>query len=43
MGDVFIFPKPTFLLKILNIGSDWDSICLDFLQVVDYWQAVLWQ
>lgn len=31
MGDVFDFPKPTFLLKkILNIGTDLDSICLDF-------------
>lgn len=31
MGDVFDFPKPTFLLKkILNIGSNLDSICLDF-------------
>lgn len=31
MGDAFDFPKPTFLLKkILNIGSDLDSICLDF-------------
>lgn len=31
MGDAFDFPKPTFLLKkILNIGSNLDSICLDF-------------
>lgn len=31
MGDVFDFPKPTFLIKkILNIGTDLDSICLDF-------------
>ncbi|MCK9266958.1 site-specific DNA-methyltransferase [bacterium] len=31
MGDAFDFPKPTYLLKkILNIGSDIDSICLDF-------------
>lgn len=28
---VFDFPKPTYLLKkILNIGTDKDSICLDF-------------
>jgi adenine-specific DNA-methyltransferase len=31
MGDVFDFPKPTFLLKkILSIGAEMDSICLDF-------------
>lgn len=31
MGDLFDFPKPTYLLKkILSIGSDLDSICLDF-------------
>ena len=31
MGDVFDFPKPTFLIKkVLEIGSDLDSICLDF-------------
>lgn len=31
MGDAFDFPKPTFLLKkIFNIGSNLDSICLDF-------------
>jgi adenine-specific DNA-methyltransferase len=31
MGDVFDFPKPTFLLrKILNIGSELGSTCLDF-------------
>ncbi|WP_285827820.1 site-specific DNA-methyltransferase [Bacteroides acidifaciens] len=31
MGDVFDFPKPTYLIKkILSIGSDLDSICLDF-------------
>lgn len=31
MGEVFDFPKPTYLIKkILEIGSDLDSICLDF-------------
>lgn len=31
MGDVFDFPKPTHLIKkILSIGSDTDSICVDF-------------
>lgn len=31
MGDVFDFPKPTYLIKkILSLGSDLDSICLDF-------------
>lgn len=31
MGDVFDFPKPTYLVKkILSIGSDLDSICVDF-------------
>ncbi|MCD8298016.1 MAG: site-specific DNA-methyltransferase [Prevotella sp.] len=31
MGDVFDFPKPTHLIKkILTIGSDTDSICVDF-------------
>lgn len=31
MGDIFDFPKPTFLLKkILNLGSNNDSICMDF-------------
>lgn len=31
MGDVFDFPKPTFFIKkVLSIGSDLDSICLDF-------------
>lgn len=31
MGDLFDFPKPTYLVKkILSIGSDLDSICLDF-------------
>lgn len=31
MGDTFDFPKPTYLIKkILSIGSDLDSICLDF-------------
>ena len=31
MGEVFDFPKPTFLLKkILSLGSNLDSICLDF-------------
>lgn len=31
MGEMFDFPKPTFLIKkILSIGSDLDSICLDF-------------
>lgn len=31
MGDVFDFPKPTYLVKkVLELGSDIDSICLDF-------------
>ena len=31
MGDVFDFPKPTYLLKkVLSLGSNLDSICLDF-------------
>lgn len=31
MGDVFDFPKPTYLIKkILELGSEIDSICLDF-------------
>lgn len=31
MGDLFDFPKPSFLIKkILTIGSDLDAICLDF-------------
>lgn len=31
MGEVFDFPKPTYLIKkILNLGSDLDSTCLDF-------------
>lgn len=31
MGDVFDFPKPTYLLKkVLSLGSDLNSICLDF-------------
>lgn len=31
MGDVFRFPKPTFLIKkVLSLGSNLDSICLDF-------------
>lgn len=31
MGDVFDFPKPTYLIKkVLEIGSELDSICLDF-------------
>lgn len=31
MGEVFDFPKPTYLIKkILSLGSDLDSICLDF-------------
>jgi type III restriction enzyme/adenine-specific DNA-methyltransferase len=31
MGDVFDFPKPTYLLKkVLSLGSDLDSVCLDF-------------
>ena len=31
MGDYFDFPKPTFLIKkILSLGSNNDSICLDF-------------
>jgi adenine-specific DNA-methyltransferase len=31
MGDVFDFPKPTYLLKkALTLGSNLDSICLDF-------------
>lgn len=31
MGDVFDFPKPTYLIKkVLSLGSNLDSICLDF-------------
>jgi len=31
MGDAFDFPKPTYLVKkVLSIGSNEDSICLDF-------------
>lgn len=31
MGEVFDFPKPVYLIeKALNIGSDKDSLCLDF-------------
>ena len=31
MGDYFDFPKPTFLIKkVLTLGSNSDSICLDF-------------
>ncbi len=31
MGELFDFPKPTYLIKkVLSIGSDLDSICLDF-------------
>lgn len=31
MGDVFDFPKPTYLIrKVLSLGSDSDSICVDF-------------
>ncbi len=31
MGDVFDFPKPTFLLKkVLSLGANLDSVCLDF-------------
>ena len=31
MANTFDFPKPTYLIKkILTIGSDLDSICLDF-------------
>lgn len=31
MGDVFDFPKPTFLIKkVIELASDPDSICLDF-------------
>lgn len=31
MGDTFDFPKPTYLIKkVLTLGSDTDSICLDF-------------
>lgn len=31
MGEVFDFPKPTYLIKkILSLGSDNDSICVDF-------------
>lgn len=31
MGDVFDFPKPTYLIKkVLSIGSDENAICLDF-------------
>ena len=31
MGEVFDFPKPTYLIKkLLTLGSDNDSICVDF-------------
>ncbi len=31
MGDLFDFPKPTYLIKkVLSIGSNLDAICLDF-------------
>lgn len=31
MGDVFDFPKPTYLIKkVLELGSGLNSICLDF-------------
>lgn len=31
MGETFDFPKPTYLIKkVLTLGSDNDSICLDF-------------
>lgn len=31
MGEIFDFPKPTYLLKkILTLGSNEDSICIDF-------------
>lgn len=31
MGDVFDFPKPSYLIKkVLALGSNTDSICLDF-------------
>lgn len=31
MGDLFDFPKPSYLIKkVLSIGSDLDGICLDF-------------
>lgn len=31
MGDVFDFPKPTYLIrKVITLGSDNDSICVDF-------------
>jgi adenine-specific DNA-methyltransferase len=31
MGDVFDFPKPSYLVKkVLTLGSDHDSICVDF-------------
>lgn len=31
MGDVFDFPKPTYLIeKVLTLGSDCDSLCVDF-------------
>ncbi len=31
MGEVFDFPKPTYLLKkVLSLGSNLNSICLDF-------------
>lgn len=31
MGDVFDFPKPTYLIrKVLSLGSDGESICIDF-------------
>jgi len=31
MGDIFDYPKPTYLIKkILTLGSDNDSLCVDF-------------
>lgn len=31
MGDVFDFPKPSYLIKkVLTLGSDHDSLCVDF-------------
>jgi adenine-specific DNA-methyltransferase len=31
MGDIFDFPKPTYLVKkVLELGAEMDSICLDF-------------
>lgn len=31
MGDVFDFPKPSYLVKkVLTLGSDHDSLCVDF-------------